>query len=680
MSDHQEIDAQFEREAEMNENSGSLSGHPEEVPPNEASEGRPETPPRTATSTATDPELSSIVNEISLTSRQRHNKGKASDTSDHERLSSKPKKIPKGPRSNTVVAPSSIINRVQDGKLPRIKSSFSGPVKSSRKVGRDVFELEEGPREDQHESRPTAGESERTGQSPTTLGIASRPRLRNVPQLINYPTTRGYNKKGKEKASKRPSEAVKESPSRNLRSRKVNQSPGHTPQKHVTDGTREQHKPRPQKKTKVQPEDCEEGENGTNNQQEDADRAVATSLQNPQADEDDGAGVPDSISLFVSDEAEKDPASKSKSRIVGETDEQSEVTETPDGAIPREAPAEANHRNRSSDEAAQGTPSTSDESEIELFGQDEAAQGPGEAAQDQLEIELFGQDEAWSRIMAAKDRVGVSKIKGQEKRDIPKLQTRDVTALVGAIDEATRLYTSSIIDSSTGSAVPDELVDRPQELFGKIQESIHGLSESSVKRRKKGKVIQDVYAHAIPKMVGLLGEALKARSTQLSKRDNISALEEIIRIQDMLDILCHKARNWDAKPNTNRPIIQPTRAIRPSLQALRTAFQNKLEERKRRLRARENHAKSTQTEEESIQQGWEEARRKQEARNQIIWKAINQKPWAQRRVLVLQPSQPRVQVADQWSDDQEEELLTEIFADELEGASGEASACRCFLR
>lgn len=288
--------------------------------------------------------------------------------------------------------------------------------------------------------------------------------------------------------------------------------------------------------------------------------------------------------------------------------------------------------------------------------------------------ELFGLDDDWRKIIEASKSVGVStirRVKSARKPNLPDLSTDYISNLVDSIEDATRLY-STIPDSLSSSASAHDFPDQLQERLQTIEVYISGLSESEFQGQEEA-IVQDVYAYAIPRMVVLLDEALKARRAQLLKKSKVDALEEIISIQDFLTALCDKARGWKAQPTTGGPIVRPTMSIRPPLKALLNTFSATLNDRKRRLERKTDSIKAKQLEEERTQEALEDAQRKlkaQEARNRLIHQALVRMEAEIRPARPLRMPQPLSQEPERrttksnWSREQDQVLLKEIFAAE----------------
>ncbi len=286
--------------------------------------------------------------------------------------------------------------------------------------------------------------------------------------------------------------------------------------------------------------------------------------------------------------------------------------------------------------------------------------------------ELFGLDDDWRKIIEACKSIGISRVggvKSKKKAKLPDLSTEYITKLVDLINDATGLY-STFPDSFSSSASAQDFIEHLQERLDTIDVYISGLSESEFQGQEEV-IVQDVYAYAVPKMVVLLDEALKARRAQLLKKSKVDVLEEIIKIQELLEGLCDEVRGWRAKPPTTLPIMQSTRSIRPPLKALGKTFRATLVDRERRLERKTDSIKARELEEERTQEAKEEAQRKlkaQEARNRLIYQAVVRMEAEFRPARPFRQPQPQSQVPERrpaknnWSCEQDQVLLKEIFA------------------
>ncbi|KAL8860540.1 MAG: hypothetical protein Q9178_002892 [Gyalolechia marmorata] len=278
-------------------------------------------------------------------------------------------------------------------------------------------------------------------------------------------------------------------------------------------------------------------------------------------------------------------------------------------------------------------------------------------------VELLGQDDKWNRIIEASRKVGVSSRKGDKTRQVPRRQTRCVKRIVRIIKAAAQLY-----DSTDGN----ESENQTQEVIESLTEHIQGLSEASCQGKER-KVIEDIYAHAVPNLVWLLDKALKARKTQVADRKNIAALEEIVQLQNALSTLCVKAPGWKTRPASKRPIIRPTVTIQPLIKKMRDAFSEELGDRKRYLKMRAFKAnKPAEIDQASSQRAWNEKVRQTGARRQLIIDDCKRGEATHFGQLPAPPPEIDTQDAvEDWSAEQDYALLFELLKKERRDLSAD---------
>lgn len=676
MSDHQELQAQWEREGGISGDSDPLPAQPEEL--SDASEEQSQSAVHASTTRIPAPDVSNIVNELSLSMGHAQTKRKASNMSDNEMQDPRLGKAHKAdsPKGDSSIASSTANPQMQLGKLNRPSSSSAQVTKARRKEVKDPFDFEV-PQDDEKD-HAQAFNSIRIENGPATPSARRVQPLRVLPQLVSSKTKQADPKRGRPKGSKPHQTAVDEGPRHNLRSRKVDAKPSSNTKKRNLGATaapstkREEHEQQSRKKPKVQPpaikyltEDLDMAAEDSITQQNSRRHNVSLTSQAPQVNGDHGTERSDPIPPSATARAQKTTVANPKNRKARPSPERGEAAEGPDDSVLREASNETPGSNESPSKDAQDRT----------------------AASEEPRPELFGLDNAWREIKTAKCGIVVSKTKGHKTREIPVLQTEELEELVALIEETTQLYSSSV-PGNLESTVPDNTMYRQQDLLGDIQKHMDGLFESF--KGEESDIIQDIYAHTFPKIVTLLDTALIARRVQLSDKSNVDALGEIIRIQNMMATLCLRARGPLAKPSAERPTVPAARTMKPLLQSLQTSFGTELQDRKRRLKKKENDARSEQMEHESsqrAQQAWEKTQRRKERRTRIIGEAISQRITADRPGRVLRLSQqPRSQeperrtTEDQWSKEQDLELFAAVFADELGDLPGEMSVCNCLLR
>lgn len=198
-----------------------------------------------------------------------------------------------------------------------------------------------------------------------------------------------------------------------------------------------------------------------------------------------------------------------------------------------------------------------------------------------VKVELFGHDDSWATVLVGVREIGMSQVKGILEKNKPRLETSTIRSMVTSIKRVRSIYKKLLpfqgIDHDGGDILHRQLIER----LSNIREDIREVSEEAA-GTKASEVIQDIYAHAIPNLVECLQVALQCRSKEYSNPHDTDALQEIIALQDDILTLCNKAREWKAKPLSNRPIIKSTsQKILPSLRGVTKAFRQELEERKR---------------------------------------------------------------------------------------------------
>ncbi|KAL8940768.1 MAG: hypothetical protein Q9216_002648 [Gyalolechia sp. 2 TL-2023] len=399
-------------------------------------------------------------------------------------------------------------------------------------------------------------------------------------------------------------------------------------------------------------------------------RAKAPVASAPPEMEDQGADEQHNLSQEATHE---DPASR--------TTHQDDTKESPSKKRPKRDLIGTVNGDPASAESSDPSPTSDHENETDTVSQ--TAQNVEPDLQDS-NIVLFGSDEAWQEVLRAELKIGVSKIRGREQRKIPELTTRIIQSLVKRSEDAVRSY------ESLASKATVEMVDRHQRYLSRTQRKIANLPLSTMlSEDEEDRLIQDIYAHAVPCMVALLKKALETRSPVIATGHNVAILEEIISIQDALLTLCERARKSIAKPETERPIIQPTVTIKAHVETVRAAFDAELDKQRRYIRKRNNEARRLKEREKEECAQYKQAeirRREKDERDRREWEEVSQKcaglPGFRKFSSQPQnkngPEHRRLEepVANQWSKEQDSDLLTELLAEE----HGELPAEERFLR
>ncbi|KAL8669420.1 MAG: hypothetical protein Q9168_005988 [Polycauliona sp. 1 TL-2023] len=305
----------------------------------------------------------------------------------------------------------------------------------------------------------------------------------------------------------------------------------------------------------------------------------------------------------------------------------------------------------------------SDEQSSDIEGSEYASSHDSEIASDGPELELLGQHDAWRKIHEARREIGFSRKDGKKK--IPLLETMKGKEIVKRIKNVALLY---------DSADPVASNVRLRRAFKKLDRCIQELSEDAG-TDDNDRVVQALYAHAIPEFVLLLDNAFRAGRTQLSQKNSIGALEEIIELQEALIMLGEKASGWKARPPTSRPIVNPTRRILPLVKAMRRAFGTELEDRERQRRRRANRVNHAPEDDEGrVQRARETKQREDLAILQHIVDDCNRgsaTQWGRKLAPRQQPATPpppartqpggTLQVAvEGWSREEKRALLHEL--------------------
>ncbi|KAL8804930.1 MAG: hypothetical protein Q9182_002240 [Xanthomendoza sp. 2 TL-2023] len=343
---------------------------------------------------------------------------------------------------------------------------------------------------------------------------------------------------------------------------------------------------------------------------------------------------------------------------VSASTEEAEIRQTsPDSATGSEMSAEQT----ALDEHERGSEEAQPRDSREQVDNEEVLERGLRGTHERDKLEVFGRDCLWKEIHEARRKIGQSKVQGDTIREIPKLKTGPGKRMDRLIRTASQFY-----DPQHQNEANVERHDSLERLTACIEE----LSESSCQDQER-EVAQDVYAHVIPKLVLLLERALRARSTQLSNRTNIAALEEIIHLQGLLLTLCKKARGWRARPMTKTSIIKPTIMINKKVEILRKEFKKQLEKRRRKLAMQAAKAKKpAESDELGSQQAWEAAKRKAEERRQLILddcRRGNATQWGRRPISQSQKQQPNPRpvptpnVVEGWSREQSGALVVELL-------------------
>ena len=209
---------------------------------------------------------------------------------------------------------------------------------------------------------------------------------------------------------------------------------------------------------------------------------------------------------------------------------------------------------------------------------------------DQPSFDLLGCELDWEKILKAAHSVGGSKL---PKNKMPNLQTETIKALITEVIEARTLYQNGSYDKP--------IYDLHEALIA-IEERVKHDSISEAKAfNKKSQMIRDIYARAIPALVLLLESAISFHALHPKGLRRYEALQDIVRVQDIIICLGMKAKMWRARPKSHKPIIKPTnRTILPYTRGMKKVFETELVEQKRQWKIQQNASKTARSEENLV--------------------------------------------------------------------------------
>ena len=165
----------------------------------------------------------------------------------------------------------------------------------------------------------------------------------------------------------------------------------------------------------------------------------------------------------------------------------------------------------------------------------------------------LGQKREWQKVLESAHSVR------EMQRNI-RCTTETIKSLLSYIKEAISLYKQLKDLENASASTPEPLLNQLQLETDKIEEHIEDIAEHK-EPKKRSKIIRDIFVYAVPAMIFLLESALVLRVSQRRGLQKYSALEEIVRIQEIMLKLCIKANAWKAKPSTDQPIIKPTKSV-----------------------------------------------------------------------------------------------------------------------
>jgi len=181
----------------------------------------------------------------------------------------------------------------------------------------------------------------------------------------------------------------------------------------------------------------------------------------------------------------------------------------------------------------------------------------------------YGQQANWERVLKSAMNVGQSERNGVIELKKPKLKTNAIKAILELSSKLKKLFLQHGNESSSNRARQQRDIDHKLQ---KLKSMITEINEETAGGRKRA-LIRDIYAHGIPELVFLLNEAFLCDFGTPST--SICELKPSLLVHEQVLLLCKKAIEWSAQPNTSRPIKRPTRqSIFPILRDMQTVFRN----------------------------------------------------------------------------------------------------------
>ena len=293
---------------------------------------------------------------------------------------------------------------------------------------------------------------------------------------------------------------------------------------------------------------------------------------------------------------------------------------------------------------------------------------------DQRSFDLLGFEMDWKKILKAARSVGGSEL--LENR-MPALQTKTIKVLIREVIEARILYQNRPYDKP---------MDDLHELLITIEDRIKHDSISEAKAfSKKSQMIRDIYACAIPALVFLLESALSFHALHPKGLRRYEALQDIVRLQEMIIALSMKAKIWKAKPHTDKPIIKPiTGTILPYTREMRKVLEMELKEQKRKWKISQNASKIARSVEELAEYSQQQRELSTMETNTRFARGL---PHIQRAREIFRASRKPIGSLDlqfsqdndvprhstHWNADEEKELMRQ-----LQFGYARDQSCRCF--
>ena len=239
----------------------------------------------------------------------------------------------------------------------------------------------------------------------------------------------------------------------------------------------------------------------------------------------------------------------------------------------------------SSREASPGQEEYSEDSESQEPVENVESGLDGEDKAAEKHMDLLGQETEWKKVVECARSV-----------DKTRFGTTTIRALVSDIKKTKSLYKTLTSLGALDPTTTDESIKQLAQHLDDVEDRIKDIAEEN-EPNKRPEMVRDIYSRAIPAMVLLLESALSLRTSEGRGLHAYAAMKEIIRLQDMVIMLCKKAIAWKIKPNTGLPILKPTqKVIHPYVRDMRKVFEQEFRELKIKEKKKQNRLKTAQKE------------------------------------------------------------------------------------
>lgn len=200
------------------------------------------------------------------------------------------------------------------------------------------------------------------------------------------------------------------------------------------------------------------------------------------------------------------------------------------------------------------------------------------------DVNVLGEQSAWKKALEGALYVKRTHWRSDSR---PRSLTKSGQNLYNDIEKSKELYTQIYLFQGPKGNEWVKLNEQLRDSLGGIEQIIRSLSDNDVATKRSG-TITDIYSCAVPALVFLLRSSLQCRTRQEQEPYDYEALKEIIRVHDIIILLCKKARLWKTRPPSVLNIVKPTtQKIHPYLETTRRAFVE--EHKKQKIKEKEKH-------------------------------------------------------------------------------------------